>query len=95
MEVAPVIPGLVSPSPVTVNPAISYAKVVQNKKSLIKYDLNVSAQEDGVGSIMVPEEVFEDPSPLWEDFLIGKFLDTALHVAKIHVIVNKIWALGD
>lgn len=33
--------------------------------------------------------------PLWDDFLQGKFLDTAPHVAKIHIFVNKIWPLGD
>lgn len=51
--------------------------------------------EDGVNSVMVPDEVFHNPSPLWEDFLIGRFLATAPHVAKVHAIVNKIWALGD
>ncbi|CAE6229888.1 unnamed protein product [Arabidopsis arenosa] len=40
------------------------------------------------------DEVFENVTPLWEDFLIGKFLDTAPHVAKVHVIVNKIWKQG-
>ncbi|KAF8063888.1 hypothetical protein N665_1178s0003 [Sinapis alba] len=43
-------------------------------------------------SVMVPEEVFVDPSPLWEDFLIGRFLAKAPHVGKVHAIVNKIWA---
>lgn len=78
----------------TIAPAISWAHVVQKKKSLTKYELQVTVQ-DGVGSVIVPDEVFEDPSPLWEDFLIGKFLDTAPHVAKVHAIVNKIWAMGD
>lgn len=83
------------PSPVATAPVDSWVKMVkQDKKSLTKYDLKVSMQ-DGVGSVIVPDEVFEDSSPLWEDFLIGKFLDTAPHVAKVHSIVNKIWALGD
>lgn len=50
---------------------------------------------EGVGMVKVPEEVFQDSFPLWEDFLIGKFLEEAPHIAKIHAIVNKIWALGD
>ncbi|KAF8108790.1 hypothetical protein N665_0104s0105 [Sinapis alba] len=50
---------------------------------------------DGVGSITVPEDVLRDAPPLWEDFLVGKFLDSAPHIAKIHAIVNKIWAMGD
>lgn len=41
------------------------------------------------------KEVVKDSVPLWEDFLTGKFLDAAPHVAKVHVIVNKIWTLGD
>lgn len=51
--------------------------------------------KEGVSSVMVPAEIFSNPSPLWEDSLIGKFLDTAPHVAKIHAIVNKIRALRD
>lgn len=51
--------------------------------------------EDGVGSVRVPDEVFKDAAPLWEDFLIGRFLDKAPHIGKVHAIVNKIWALSD
>ncbi|KAF8107533.1 hypothetical protein N665_0119s0002 [Sinapis alba] len=50
---------------------------------------------DGVGTVDVPEEVIKDAEPLWEDFLIGKFLAAAPHIAKVHAIVNKIWALND
>lgn len=39
--------------------------------------------------------MIENSIPPWEDFLIGKFISTAPHVATIHVIVNKIWPLGD
>lgn len=38
---------------------------------------------------------WENTSPHWEDFIIGKFLSKAPHVGKIYVIVNKIWTLGD
>lgn len=51
--------------------------------------------KDGVCSVLVPEEITKDVAPLWEDFLIGKFLDEAPHIAKIHAIVNKIWTLND
>ncbi|KAF8116345.1 hypothetical protein N665_0019s0025 [Sinapis alba] len=37
----------------------------------------------GIGSVMVPEEITKDVEPLWEDFLIGKFLDNAPHIAKV------------
>lgn len=32
---------------------------------------------------------------MWEDFVIARFLETAPHVAKVHMIVNKIWAFGE
>lgn len=51
--------------------------------------------KDCVGSVLVPKEITKDVAPLWKDFLIGKFLDDAPHIAKIHAIVNKIWALND
>lgn len=38
----------------------------------------------------VPDEIFEDPVPLLEDFLVGRFPTEVPHVAKIHIIVNKI-----
>lgn len=44
--------------------------------------------------MVVPDEV-HDYVPLWDDFLEGRFLSTTPHVAKVHVIVNKIWPLGD
>lgn len=43
----------------------------------------------------VPDDIIEDSTPLREDFIIGKFLSKAPHVGKVHVIVNKIWPLGD
>lgn len=70
----------------------SWVKVAQqNQKSLTKYEVQVT-MEDGIGSVEIPDEVFKDPQPLWEDFLIGKFLDKAPHIGKVHAIVNKIWA---
>ncbi|XP_048596160.1 uncharacterized protein LOC125577980 [Brassica napus] len=72
----------------------SYAGVVQGQKSLKKYEVEIE-MKDGIDSIMVPEEITKDVAPLWDDFLIGKFLDTAPHIAKVHSIVNKIWTLND
>lgn len=46
--------------------------------------------------MVVPKEVLFGVKPLWEDFTIGKFLSSkAPHVGKIHMIVYKIWRLGD
>lgn len=51
----------------------SWVNVAQEQRSLKKYDVEV-LKNDGVDSVVVPDEVFQDPSPLWEDFLIGKHL---------------------
>lgn len=72
----------------------SYASVVIKRPTLKKHDFEVSLI-DGVPTIEVPKEIIDDAVPLWEDFLVGRFTSTAPHVAKIHVIVNKIWPLGD
>lgn len=71
----------------------SWASMVQNKQVLKKFDINVKTSE-GQSSVEIPDEVFENATPIWEDFLVGKFLDTAPHVAKVHVILNKIWRQG-
>ncbi|KAL0671235.1 hypothetical protein Bca4012_033939 [Brassica carinata] len=67
---------------------------VQGQKFLKKYDVEIT-MKDGIGSVMVPEEITKGVPPLWEDFLIGKFLEDAPHIAKVHAIVNKIWNLND
>lgn len=72
----------------------SWVGAVQGQKVLRKYDVEVT-MKDGIGSVTVPEEITKDAAPLWDDFLIGKFLDKAPHIAKVHAIVNKIWNLND
>lgn len=70
-------------------PKGNWVRAVQGEqKGLMKYEVNV-VMKDGVGSIMVPDEV-KDASPLWDEFLMGIFLDKAPHIAKVHAIVNKI-----
>lgn len=55
----------------------SYLKAAQRQeKSLKKYDVELT-MKNGISSVVIPEEIFVDPSPLWEDFLIGKFLDNS------------------
>ncbi|CAE5977993.1 unnamed protein product [Arabidopsis arenosa] len=73
---------------------LSYAAAVNKRPSLKKHEFQVSLV-DGIPTIEVPSAVISDSVPLWEDFLVGRFPSTAPHVAKIHVIVNKIWSLGD
>lgn len=74
-------------------PKPSWVSVAQGK-GLRKYDVEVS-DLNGQKSVEVPIEITENSSPLWEDFVLGIFLDTAPHVAKVHVILNKIWSFGD
>lgn len=69
---------------------ISWANVVNEKPSLSKHNFE---SRNSSGVVAVLEDVLVDP-PLWEDLLIGQFVSKAPHVAKIHVIVNKIWPLG-
>lgn len=68
--------------------------MVQKSSSLSKHDFSIQVI-DGSPCVEIPEKVIDNSTPLWEDFLLGIFLSMAPHVAKIHVIVNKIWPLGD
>ncbi|KFK39855.1 hypothetical protein AALP_AA3G297300 [Arabis alpina] len=77
------------------DPKSSWANVVRNKTSLTAHAIDVVELVNGSGEVEVPDAVVQQSTPLWEDFLIGKFVADAPHVAKIHVIVNKIWPLGD
>ncbi|KAL0726876.1 hypothetical protein Bca4012_022969 [Brassica carinata] len=52
-------------------------------------------EKEGEKVVEIPDEVMEKVNHLWEDYLIGKFLDTAPHVAKVHATVNRIWNQGD
>lgn len=68
---------------------VSWVSKVQNKQVLKKYEVSMDTSEE-YPSVAIPSEVIDDSTPLWEDFLVGKFLSTAPHVAKVHVIVNKL-----
>ena len=72
----------------------SWVKAAQDKKQLRKYEVEVSSK-DGIHMVEIPNEVLENTTPLWEDFVVGKFLDLAPHVAKVHMVLNKIWKYGD
>lgn len=69
-----------------------WVNTVNNQQPLIKHDLQVS-EVDGVDCSSCSGRGSDEP--LWKDFLVGRFLSAAPHVAKIHVIVNKVWPLGD
>ncbi|KAF8052861.1 hypothetical protein N665_1497s0005 [Sinapis alba] len=59
-----------------------------------KHELRVQIV-DGAEMVEVPDDLIKKSIPLWEDFLQGRFLSKAPHVAKIHMIVNKIWPVGE
>lgn len=67
---------------------------VASRPQQTKFEYEVSTLE-GRNVISVPDDVFVDSPPLWDEFLVGRFASTVPHVAKVHVIVNKIWNLGD
>lgn len=73
---------------------LSGQKVAQEKKVLKKYEVEVSNRE-GIHTVEIPDDIIENSTPLWEDFVVGKFLDLAPHVAKVHMVLNKIWQYGD
>lgn len=72
----------------------SWVEVAQEKKVLKKYNLEIVDQE-GEKTVEIPDDIINKANHLWDDYLIGKFLDTAPHIARVHAIVNKIWNLGD
>lgn len=72
----------------------SWVSMVKNKQVLKKYEVSMDTSED-LPSVVIPSKVIEDSTPLWEDFLVGKFLSTAPLVTKVHVIVNKLWKQVD
>ncbi|XP_056857255.1 uncharacterized protein LOC108820185 [Raphanus sativus] len=63
-------------------------------KVLKKYEVDISNQ-DGIHTVKIPDEIIKNSTPLWEDFVVGKFLDLAPHVAKVHMVLNNIWKYGD
>ncbi|KAL0884543.1 hypothetical protein Bca101_008524 [Brassica carinata] len=72
----------------------SWVEVAKKKQVLKKYDFKISESE-GKKSVDVPSDIIEKANPLWGDFVIARFLETAPHIAKVHMIVNKIWAFGE
>lgn len=67
--------------------------MAQEKKVLRKYDFDITDSEGSL-NVEIPDDVVVNANSLWEDFLIGKFLDTAPHIARIHAVVNKMWRDG-
>lgn len=71
----------------------SWVEIAQDKKSLKKYEIEITEQE-GQKVVEIPDDVIENVNHLCDDFLIGKFLDSTPHIARVHAIVNKIWSQG-
>ncbi|KAF3535293.1 hypothetical protein F2Q69_00021974 [Brassica cretica] len=64
------------------------------EKSLKKHTVEI-LKKDGMNTVEIPDEVITNSTPLWEDFVVGKFLDLAPHIAKVHKVLNRIWCYGD
>ena len=65
-------------SPEAIKP--SYSSIVQNRPTLSKHDFNVT-MVNGDLIVQVPNEIFEDSVPLWEDLIIGRFPQVSPHIA--------------
>lgn len=72
----------------------SWVSAAKDRECLKKYEVEISMKE-GKHMVEIPDDVISDSTPLWEDFVVGKFLDLAPHVAKVHMVLNKIWKYGD
>lgn len=48
------------------------------------------SNKDGVNMVEIPDEILDNSTPLWDDFVVGKVLDLVPHVAKVHMVLNKI-----
>ena len=72
----------------------SWVSVAQRKQVLKKFEFEM-LESESKKSIEVPSAIIEKGNPLWEDFVVARFLETTSHVAKVHMIVNKIWAFGE
>lgn len=72
----------------------SWVDIAQDKKALRKHQVEI-LEKDGLQTIEIPDEIVDNATPLWEDFVIGKFLDQSPHIAKVHMVLNKIWRYGD
>lgn len=72
----------------------SWASKVKDKRVLRKYEVDI-VLKDGKNKVEFPEDILSETTPLWEEFVVGKFLDLAPHIAKVHMVVNKIWSYGD
>ena len=64
----------------------SWVAAAQNRKELKRYEVEILMKE-GKQKVEIPDEVITDSTPLWEDFVVGKFLDLAPHVAKKYKII--------
>lgn len=72
----------------------SWVEAAQDKKKLRKYEIEV-LQKEGIHTVEIPDGIIDNSTQLWEDFIVGKFLDLAPHVAKVHMVLNKIWKYSD
>lgn len=59
-----------------------------------KYEVEI-IPTNGKYKVVISEDIFFDSIFLWEDFVVGKFLDIAFYIVKVYMVVNKIWSYGE
>lgn len=47
---------------------------------------------NGVASMEIPEEIFDEAELLWKSYVVGYFIGDAPHVGLIHATIKRIWA---
>lgn len=62
----------------------SWVSVAKDKKVLQKYEVEITSKE-GKNKVQFPDGILSESTPLWEDFVVGKFLDINPHIAKVHI----------
>lgn len=55
-------------------------------------DLGTVDVKDGVATIQIPMEIFDEAELLWKSYVVGYFIGDAPHVGTIHATVNRIWS---
>ncbi|CAF2054121.1 hypothetical protein YC2023_075231 [Brassica napus] len=70
---------------------VSYSDVLLEGSSVTE-DFPEFVVKDGVAEVKIPVSLMEDAEPLWRSFIVGYFMNDALHIGTIHATVNRIWA---
>lgn len=96
---SPITMEAIGDSPSESGPVVEATRGIPNPKSQSPWKRNNAVEENapgldvvnGVASILIPEEIFEEADLLWKSYVVGYFIGDAPHVGSIHATVNRIW----